>query len=67
MKQQEDYVSFELANKLKACGFSEQCDHYYLIFGDDRKESFMESSLATNYNSDDWTSTNYPHCSVPRH
>ena len=25
----EDYVSFELAQKLKACGFDEPCDHYY--------------------------------------
>lgn len=25
----EDYVSCELALKLKACGFCEPCDHYY--------------------------------------
>lgn len=25
----EDYVSYELALKLKACGFDEPCDHYY--------------------------------------
>lgn len=24
-----DYVSYELAIKLKACGFDEPCDHYY--------------------------------------
>lgn len=24
-----DYVSYELAVKLKACGFDEPCDHYY--------------------------------------
>lgn len=27
----EDYVSYELAKKLKACGFCEPCDHYYHI------------------------------------
>lgn len=25
----EDYVSYELALKLKKCGFDEPCDHYY--------------------------------------
>ncbi len=25
----EDYVSYKLALKLKACGFDEPCDHYY--------------------------------------
>lgn len=25
----EDYVSYELAVKLKECGFDEPCDHYY--------------------------------------
>lgn len=25
----EDYVSYDLALKLKACGFDEPCDHYY--------------------------------------
>lgn len=25
----EDYVSYELAKKLKECGFAEPCDHYY--------------------------------------
>lgn len=25
----EDYVSYELAKKLKECGFNEPCDHYY--------------------------------------
>lgn len=25
----EDYASYELALKLKACGFDEPCDHYY--------------------------------------
>lgn len=27
----EDYASYELAKKLKACGFNEPCDHYYHI------------------------------------
>lgn len=26
---QEDFCSYELALKLKACGFDEPCDHYY--------------------------------------
>ena len=25
----EDFVSYELAVKLKECGFNEPCDHYY--------------------------------------
>lgn len=25
----EDFVSYELAKELKACGFDEPCDHYY--------------------------------------
>ena len=32
-----DYVSYDLALKLKACGFDEPCDHYYArkgIIGD---------------------------------
>lgn len=28
---ENDYVSYELALKLKACGFDEPCDHYYHI------------------------------------
>ena len=26
----EDYASYELAKKLKECGFAEQCDSYYI-------------------------------------
>lgn len=26
----EDYASYELAKKLKECGFAEPCDHYYI-------------------------------------
>lgn len=29
MIMNEDYCSYELALKLKACGFDEPCDHYY--------------------------------------
>lgn len=31
----EDYVSYELAVKLKSCGFNEPCDHYYENGGTD--------------------------------
>lgn len=27
----EDFVSYDLALKLKACGFDEPCDHYYIV------------------------------------
>lgn len=31
MIMNEDYASYELAKKLKECGFAEPCDHYYNI------------------------------------
>lgn len=62
----EYYVSFELAKELKSCEFCEPCNTYYnYAYGDKNENKFMESSPATNYNSDDWTSTNNPHCSAP--
>ncbi len=59
----ENYVSFELAKRLKACGFNEPCNtYYYYAYGDENEDEFMESSNADDYNSDEWTS---PHFSAP--
>lgn len=33
MAMNEDYVSYELAVKLKACGFDEPCEYYYTSKG----------------------------------
>lgn len=30
MMNKEDYASYELAKKLKECGFAEPCDSYYI-------------------------------------
>lgn len=58
----EDYVSYDLALKLKACGFDEPCDHYWskAYKKSDRME--MRQALAYDYNNDDWS---VPHCSAP--
>lgn len=63
MKQQEDYVSFELAKKLKAGEFCEPCENYYCFSRDIKHEIHLSTlSCPFNYNSDDWTS---PHFSAP--
>lgn len=58
----EDYVSYELAVKLKAAGFDEPCDHYwYKVYTDSAKMEMRQAS-ADDYNNDGWS---VPHCSAP--
>lgn len=58
----EDYASYELAKKLKACGFDEPCDHYWCRVYKNSDKIEMRQSLAADYNNDDWY---IPHCSAP--
>lgn len=44
----EDYVSYELAVKLKACGFDEPCDHYYNIGF--KNDTDMHYAIYKDYN-----------------
>lgn len=58
----EDYVSYELAVKLKACGFDEPCNYYwYKVYTDSDKMELRQAS-ADDYNNDGWS---VPHCSAP--
>lgn len=58
----EDYVSYELAVKLKACGFDEPCDHYWYKVYTDSDKMEMRQASADDYNNDGWS---VPHCSAP--
>lgn len=44
-----DYVSYELAVKLKACGFDEPCDHCYAKTSDSEHE-FVGMTTSRDYN-----------------
>lgn len=57
-----DYVNYELAKKLKECGFEEPCDHYWCKVYTNSDEMGLRQSLAYDYNNDDW---DIPHCSAP--
>lgn len=46
----EDYVSYELAKKLKACGFNEPCDHYYCAFDNETDVRFWSIHPAQSQN-----------------
>lgn len=46
----EDYVSYELAKKLKACGFDEPCDHYYCAFDNETNVRFWSVLPAQSQN-----------------
>lgn len=46
----EDYVSYELAKKLKACGFYEPCDHYYCAFDNETDVWFWSKDPAQSQN-----------------
>lgn len=58
----EDYVSYELAVKLKAGGFDEPCDRYWYGPYTNSDEMEMRQGETMDYNNDDWY---IPHCSVP--
>lgn len=46
----EDYVSYELAVKLKACGFDESCDSYYCAFDNEMDVRFWHIHPAQSQN-----------------
>lgn len=59
---EEDYVSYELAKKLKRLGFDKYCEAYwYKIYTDSDKMGFRRAARE-DYNNDDWSC---PHCSAP--
>lgn len=58
----EDYVSYELALKLKACGFDEPCDRYWYKVFTNSNEMEMRQGKTIDYNNDGWF---VPHCSAP--
>lgn len=58
----EDYVGYELAIKLKECGFDEPCDRYWYGPYPNSDEMEMRKGETMDYNNDDWY---IPHCSVP--
>lgn len=45
-----DYVSYELAKKLKECGFDEPCDHYYCAFDNETDVRFWSIHPAQSQN-----------------
>lgn len=45
-----DYVSYELAVKLKACGFDEPCDHFYCAFDNETDVRFWSIHPAQSQN-----------------
>lgn len=58
-----DIVSFDLAKRLKECGFNEPCNAYWYKSRINSDE--MALSIINNYadhNNDDWY---VPHCSAP--
>lgn len=57
-----DYVSYDLALKLKACGFDEPCDHYWSKAYKNSDRMAIRQASADDYNNDDW---DVPHCSAP--
>lgn len=45
-----DHVSYELAKKLKKCGFDEPCDHYYCAFDNETDVRFWGIHPAQSQN-----------------
>lgn len=63
----EDYVSYELAVKLKAAGFDEPCDHYYDY---DEKSKIKHLLISASPSEWDWNYSAlpefvHPECSAP--
>lgn len=62
-----DYVSYELAVKLKAAGFDEPCDHYYAY---DEKSKIKHLLISASPSEWDWNYSAlpefvHPECSAP--
>ena len=45
-----DHVSYELAKKLKKCGFDEPCDHFYCAFDNETDVRFWSIQPAQSHN-----------------
>lgn len=63
----EDYVSYEIAVKLKACGFDEPCDHYYAYDEESKIKHLLISASPSEW---DWNYAElpefvHPECSAP--
>lgn len=76
--EQEDYVSYELAKKLKSAGFDEPCDHFYEHSWDPTKARISASGVYGEWNNIDAFKHNFnaiddnrhkqsliPYCSAP--
>ena len=62
----EDYVSYELALKLKACGFDEPCDHYYIKDNaPDGTAWIVPTTYREDFNADSYFPFCKPLCSAP--
>lgn len=48
--ENKDYVSYELAKKLKKCGFDEPCDHFYCAFDNETDVRFWSIQPAQSQN-----------------
>lgn len=66
MAMNEDYVSYELALKLKACGFDEPCDHYYTKEdAPDETAWIVPTTGREDFNADSGCPFCKPLCSAP--
>ena len=62
----EDYASYELAKKLKECGFAEPCDHYYTKEdAPDGTAWIVPTTDRENFNADSDCPFCKPLCSAP--
>lgn len=63
----EDYVSYDLALKLKACGFDEPCDHFYEHRFDPNNATLSGSNVHGEWNDIDAFKYNFNSISDNRH
>ena len=64
--EQEDYCSYELAKKLKECGFAEPCDSYYIKDNAlDDTAWIVATTYRENFNADSDCPFCKPLCSAP--
>lgn len=66
MAMNEDYVSYELAKKLKECGFADPCDHYYIKDNaPDGTAWIVPTTYREDFNADSYFPFCKPLCSAP--
>ena len=66
MAMNDDYVSYELAKKLKECGFAEPCDHYYIKDNaPDGTAWIVPTTDREDFNADSYCPFCKPLCSAP--